>query len=44
MIGLGGKFCTVYVFIAFGVSITLVRLINMCLNETCIEVGIGERL
>jgi hypothetical protein len=44
VVRLGGKFCTVCVFIAFGLSITLVGLINMCLNETCIEVGIGERL
>jgi hypothetical protein len=43
-IRLGGKFCTVYVFIAFGLLITLVGLINMCLNETCIELGIDERL
>jgi hypothetical protein len=32
------------ILIEFGVPMKLVRLIKMCLNETCCEVGIGKHL
>jgi hypothetical protein len=33
-----------YTFIEFGVPMKLVRLIKMCLNETCSKVRIGKHL
>ena len=35
MIHFGGRFCTTYVVVEFGIPRQLMRLIQMCLNETC---------
>jgi hypothetical protein len=42
MIQLGGKYCTI--FSEFRVPVILVRLIKMCLNETCSKIHIGQHL
>jgi hypothetical protein len=42
VIQLGGRSCKYSV--EFGVSLKKVRLIKMCLNETCSRVRVGKRL
>jgi len=42
MIQLGGRSCII--LIEFGISKKLVRLIKMCLTETCSRVRVGKNL
>jgi hypothetical protein len=44
MIQLGEKYCTIFSELELEVSMKLIRLIKMCLNETNSKVHIGKHL
>jgi hypothetical protein len=44
MIQLEWRSCIIYISIEFGMPMKLLRLIKMCLNETCSIVRVGKNL